>query len=116
MTQEQTELFELEISKVHNSISSIFSKEDVINLLTAMQKQFNELPKEQPEQFTKQYVLDALEEALNDFEYDEFVSCEPELQGAYGDSYSLEMHTSFDEREFKRSLLIDLENYLTPTE
>jgi len=88
----------------------------VIHLLTTMQGQFQSLPEAQPGQFTKQYILDTLEEALNDFDYDEFISCEPELCGSYGDSYSLEMNTSFDDCEFKRSFLIDLENYFTPTE
>ena len=116
MTQDQTTLFEAAISNISNSLSSIFAKEDVIHLLTTMQGQFQSLPETQPEQFTKRYILDTLEEVLNEFEYDEFVSCEPELQGSYGGSFSLEMNPSFDDHEFKRSLLIDLENYLTPTE
>jgi hypothetical protein len=116
MTQDQTTLFEAAISRVSNSPSSIFAKEDVISLLSSMQEQFSKLPDAQPELFAKRYILDTLEEVLNEFEYDEFVSCEPELQGSYGGSFSLEMNPSFDDHEFKRSLLIDLENYLTPTE
>jgi hypothetical protein len=116
MTQDQTTLFEAVISRVFNSPSSIFAKEDVIGLLTYLQKEFIKLHEPQPEQFTKRYILDTLEEVLNEFEYDEFMSCEPELNGCYGSSFSLEMNTSFDDHEFKRSLLIDLENYLTPAE
>jgi hypothetical protein len=116
MTQDQTTLFEAVISRVFNSPSSIFAKEDVTGLLTYLQKEFIKLSEPQPEQFAKRYILDTLEEVLNEFEYDEFVSCEPELQGSYGGSFSLEMNPSFDDHEFKRSLLIDLENYLTPTE
>jgi hypothetical protein len=116
MTQDQITLFEAAISNISNSLSSIFAKEDVIHLLTTMQGQFQSLSETQPEQFAKRYILDTLEEVLNEFEYDEFVSCEPELHGSYGGSFSLEMNPSFDDHEFKRSLLIDLENYLTPTE
>jgi hypothetical protein len=111
MTQDQTTLFEVAISRVSNSPSSIFAKEDVTNLLSSMQEQFSKLPEAQPEQFTKRYILDTLEEALNDFDYDEFTTFEPELQGAYGSSWSLEINHSFDDIEFKRCLLTDMENY-----
>jgi predicted RNA binding protein with dsRBD fold (UPF0201 family) len=116
MTQDQTTLFETAISNIHNSLSSIFAKEDVIHLLTTMQSQFQSLPEAQPGSFTKQYILDTLEEALNEFDYDEFTTFDPELQGAYGSSWSLEINHSFDDREFKRGLLTVLEDYLTPTE
>jgi hypothetical protein len=116
MTPQLESIFETQINNVAYCSSSIFSREDVIIILKTIRQYIDELPKEQPEQFTKQYILDTLEEALNDFEYDEFISCEPELCGSYGDSYSLEMNTSFDDCEFKRSFLIDLENYFTPTE
>ncbi len=116
MTQDQTTLFEAAISKVTTSPSSIFAKEDVMNLLTTMQEQFQSLPEAQPGSFTKQYILDTLDEVLNEFEYDEFTTFDPELQGCYGSSWSLEINHSFDDREFKRSLLVCLEDYLTPTE
>jgi hypothetical protein len=116
MTQDQTTLFEAAVSRVFNSPSSIFAKEDVIGLLTDLQKEFIKLPEPQPEQFTKRYILDTLEEVLNEFEYDEFTTFEPELHGCYGSSFSLEINHSFDDHEFKRSLLVSLEDYLTPTE
>jgi hypothetical protein len=116
MTPELESIFETQIINVAHCSSSIFSREDVIIILKTVRQYINELPKAQPEQFNKQYILDTLEEVLNEFEYDEFVSCEPELQGSCGGSFSLEMNQSFDDHEFKRSLLIDLENYLTPTE
>ena len=114
MTQELDLIFETQIANVAHCASSIFSREDVIIMLRTIRQSINDLP--DPEQFTKRYILDTLEEVLNEFEYDEFVSCEPELHGSYGGSFSLEMNPSFDDHEFKRSLLIDLENYLTPTE
>lgn len=116
MTQDQTTLFETAVSNINNSLSSIFAKEDVIHLLTTIQSQFQSLPKAQPEQFTKQYVLDTLEEALNEFDYDEFTTFDPELQDCYGSSWSLEINHSFDDQEFKRGLLAVLDNYLTLTE
>jgi hypothetical protein len=116
MTPQLEELFDAKIDNILQCHSSIFLKEDVIVILKTLKESIDELPIQEPGQFTKQYILDTLEEALNDFEYDEFISCEPELCGSYGDSYSLEMNTSFDDCEFKRSFLIDLENYFTPTE
>lgn len=115
MTQDEKTLFEVQISKVNNSAGSIFSKDDVLSLLTTLQSCIADLPQAQPEQFTKQYILDTVEEALNEFDYDEFTTFDPELQGAYGSSWSLEINHSFNDREFKRGLLTVLEDYLTLT-
>ncbi len=109
MTQELDLIFETQIANVAHCASSIFSREDVIIMLKTIRQSINDLP--DPEHFTKKYILDTLEEALNDFDYDEFTTFEPELQGAYGSSWSLEINHSFDDIEFKRCLLTDVENY-----
>jgi hypothetical protein len=116
MTQELNSLFEDQIARINACESSIFTKSDVMNILTATWNVARELPAQEPGSFTKQYILDTLEEVLNEFDYDELTTFEPELQGCYGSSWSLEINHSFDDHEFKRSLLIDLENYLIPAE
>ena len=114
MTQDQKTLFEVLISKVNNSASSIFSKDDVIGLLTTLESCIADLPEVVTTGFTKDHILHSVKEMLNEYSWDEFISCEPELHGSYGDSYSLDMNTSFDEREFKRCFISELDDYFTP--
>ena len=103
MTQDEKSLFEVTISKVKNSASSIFSKDDVLDLLTTLESGY-----------TKEQIIDAVKDLLSNYSFEEFVNCEPELQGSYGDSYSLEMNTSFDDRDFTRSFIAELEDYFIP--
>jgi hypothetical protein len=116
MTQDEKTLFEVTISKVKNSASSIFSKDDVLGLLTALESCITELPEVATTGYTKVQIIDAVKDLLNDYSFEEFVSCDPELNGSYGDSYSLEMNTSFEEREFTRAFISELEDYFTPNE
>jgi hypothetical protein len=116
MTQEQKELFETSISIVHNSPSSIFTEQDVVKVLTDLQRSIDELPKADATSFTKEQIINSVKSLLNEYSFEEFISCEPELNGSYGDSYSLEMNTSFEEREFTRSFITELEDYFTHNE
>lgn len=111
MTQDEKTLFEVTISKVNNSASSIFSKEDVIGLLTTLESCIADLPEVATTGYNAEEILRGINDVLDDYEWDEFVECEPELQGSYGDSYSLEMNTSFDDREFRRAFTSELEDY-----
>ena len=70
-------------------------------------------PSKAAQTFTKETILAAAEEVLDNAPYDEFMECEPELHGGYGDSYSLEMNYRFDEREFARMVVSELEDYFT---
>lgn len=110
MTQDQKTLFEVTIEKVKNSSSSIFAKADVIGLLTTLNDSIEELP----QGFSIEYILDAVKETLEQTHWDDLIDCEPELQGSYGDSYSLEMNTSFNERDFTKVFIDELEDYFTP--
>ena len=113
MTQDQTTLFEVTSEKVRNSASSIFSKDDVLYLLSTLQSRITELPEVVTTGFTKEQIISATKDLLNGYSWDDFIECDPELNGSYGGSYSLEMNTSFDEREFERSFLSELEDYFT---
>jgi hypothetical protein len=115
MTPELELLFETQITNVSKNMSSIFSKEDVVIMLKSLRQSIDELPENTALIFTKVNVMASVKELLDEYSFDEFISCEPELNGSYGDSYSLDMNTSFDEHEFKRSFLSELEDYFTPT-
>jgi hypothetical protein len=109
-------LFDQEITKTVDAYPSIFSKDDVVNLLSSLRTNvLNEISINTPTTgFTKDHILNSVKEMLNEYSWDEFISCEPELHGSYGDSYSLEMNTSFDEHEFKRCFISELDDYFTP--
>lgn len=112
MTPELELLFETKIDIVAKNISSIYTTEDVIIILKSLRQAIDELPKPDALALTKADIIKATKELLDDYSFEEFISCEPELHGSYGDSYSLEMNTSFDDREFKRSFLSNLEDFI----
>ena len=116
MTQDQKTLFEVSISKVNNSASSIFSKEDVIGLLTTLESCIADLPEVATTGYNTEEILRGINDILDEYEWDEFVECEPELNGSYGCSYSLEINTSFDDREFRRAFTSELEAYFEDLE
>ena len=116
MTQDQKTLFEVSISKVTNSASSIFSKDDVLGLLTTLESSIAELPEVATTGYNTEEILRGINDILDEYEWDEFVECEPELNGSYGCSYSLEINTSFDDREFRRAFTSELEAYFEDLE
>ena len=114
MTPELELLLETQITNISKNMSSIFSKEDVVIMLKSLRHSIDELPKAESTNFTKEQIINSVKSLLNEYSFEEFVSCEPELNGSYGDSYSLDMNTSFDERGFIRSFITELEDYFVP--
>jgi hypothetical protein len=115
MTQDQKTLFEVTLEKVRNSTSSIFAKEDVIGLLTTLNDSISELPEVVPEPtngFTHQFILNAVKDMLDNYDFDNYIEIDPELCGSYGSSYSLEFNTRFDESQFIRDFLCELPDFL----
>jgi hypothetical protein len=108
------ELFECQIGDTTNAYPSIFSKDDVVTLLINLKdnvlKEVSEL-----KPATSKYDVDAINRGVADildgFDFEEFFHSEPELQGGYGSSFSLEMNISFDEYQFARQLEADLTDY-----
>jgi hypothetical protein len=114
MTQEQKELFETSISMVHNSLSSIFTEQDVVKVLTDLQRSITELPEvvtEPTTGFTKEFVVESLKDMFNNYDFSQYIEVEPELNGHYSGSYELELNTSFDEAQFLRDFLCELPDY-----
>ena len=114
MTQDQKTLFEVTISKVNNSSSSIFSKNDVLGLLTTLNDCICELPEVVPEPtigYTKNQIIDAVKDMFENYDFDQYLDYEPELHGSYGGSYSLEINARFDETQFARDFLCELPDY-----
>ncbi len=114
MTPELELLFETQITNVSKNISSIYSREDVIIILKTLRHYIDELPKadEQPTiEYSPDNIVRAIKYLLDEVPFLDYVSCEPELHGSYGDSYSLEMNATFDEDEFVRHFVTDVESY-----
>jgi|688.fasta_scaffold903726_2 hypothetical protein len=113
MTQEQNTLFDSMISRIDNSSSSIFAKNDVINLIASLQEQFTSLPETTP---TTGYDIDtivkAAGEVLDNYPFEDCIEVEPELNGGYSGNYSLEFNTSFDDRSFIRNFSEELSEIL----
>jgi hypothetical protein len=107
-------LFDQEITKTVDAYPSIFSKDDVVNLLSSLRTNvLNEISINTP---TTGYDIDtivkAAEDILENFPFDECIEIEPELNGSYNGNYSLEFNTSFDDRTFIRNFSQDLSELL----
>lgn len=114
MTQEQKELFETSISMVHNSLSSIFTKQDVVKVLTDLQRSITELPEVVTEPtvgYDTATILKAVKDMLDNYDFDQYLDYDPEINGSYGGSYSLEINARFDETQFARDFLCELPDY-----
>lgn len=107
------DLFDQEITKTVDAYPSIFSKDDVCNLLSALRTAvLYEATKLQSDNvFTAKYITDSVEDLLQNFDYEEFITSEPDLCGSYGSSFTLELNTNFDEYQFARSFTNELAGY-----
>jgi hypothetical protein len=108
------DLFDQEITKTVDAYPSIFSKDDVVNLLSSLRTQVlyaaSEL-KSNDTVFTAKYITDSVEDLLQNFDFEEFITSEPDLCGSYGSSFTLELNTSFDDYQFARSFTNELTDY-----
>ena len=107
------DLFDQEITKTVDAYPSIFSKDDVVNLLSSLRTnvltEISEL--KTVTEFTPKYITDSVEDLLDNFDFEEFIVSEPELCGSYGSSFTLELNTSFDAYQFTRSFTNELTEY-----
>lgn len=117
MTQDQKTLFEVTLEKVRNSTSSIFAKEDVIGLLTSLNDSISELPEVVTEPtvgYDTATILTVIKNMLDEYDFDNYVEFDPEINGSYGGSYSLELNARFEETQFIRDFLCELPDYFEP--
>ena len=107
------DLFDVQIAKTIDAYPSIFSKDDVVNLLSSLRTNvLTEVSELKPTtEFTSKYITDSVEDLLDNFDFEEFISSEPDLCGSYGDSFTLELNTSFDAYQFTRSFVSELTDY-----
>ena len=108
------DLFDQEITKTVDAYPSIFSKDDVVNLLSKLRTiVLTEVSELKPidNVFTAKYITDSVEDLLQNFDFEEFIMSEPELCGSYGSSFTLELNTNFDEYQFARSFTNELTGY-----
>lgn len=111
MTPELELLFETQITNVSRNMSSIYSREDVVIILKTLRQSIDELPKVVAPTFTKEQVVASIKDMLENYDFDQYLDYEPELQGSYGGSYSLEINAKFDEDQFTRDFLCELPDY-----
>ena len=106
-------LFDQEITKTVDAYPSIFSKDDVVNLLSSLRTQVLYAASElkPTTTFTAKYITDSVEDLLQNFDFEEFITSEPDLCGSYGSSFTLELNTSFDDYQFARSFTNELADY-----
>jgi hypothetical protein len=107
-------LFDQEITKTMDAYPSIYTKDDVVSLLsklrTVVLTEVSEL-KPTDNVFTAKYITDSVEDLLQNFDYEEFISSEPDLCGSYGSSFTLELNNSFDDYQFAKSFTNELTDY-----
>jgi len=110
------ELFDARVDTVFNNYSSVFTKDDVISLLASLRTDaLTAVAEASPEpNYDADKIVSTIKDLLYEVPFLDYVGCEPELQGSYGDSYSLEMNTTFEEDEFIRHFVNDVENYFNP--
>ena len=114
MTQDQKTLFEVTLEKVRNSTNSIFAKADVLGLLTTLNDSISELPEVVPEPtvgYDTDTILKAIKDMLDNYDFDQYIDVDPEINGSHGNSYSLELNARFEETQFIRDLLSELPDY-----
>jgi hypothetical protein len=107
-------IFETQIANVAYCSSSIFSREDVIIILKTVRQYISELPEVVAEPtvgYDTDTILKAIKDMLNNYDFDQYLDYEPELNGSYGGSYSLEINGRFDETQFTRDFLCELPDY-----
>ena len=63
---------------------------------------------DQPSGLSVEDVTNIVTEVLENMPYDEFIEIEPELNGGYGSNFTLEINTDFNEREFTRNFIDEL--------
>ena len=110
-------IFETQIANVAHCSSSIFSREDVIIMLKTVRQSINELPETTPQPesgYDANTILTVVKNILDDYDFDNYVEVDPEINGSYGGSYSLELNARFDEAQFIRDFLCELPDYLEP--
>lgn len=109
------ELFECAIGDaINQTYPSLYTKDDVVSLLsklrTAVLVEASEL-----KSTGSLYDVDAINRAVADIidnlDFEEYITNEPELQGSYGNSFSLEINTSFDAYQFGRQIECELTDY-----
>ena len=63
---------------------------------------------DQPSGLSLDDVTTVVNDILENMPYDEFIETAPELDGGYGSSFTLEINTDFNTREFARNFLDEL--------
>ena len=111
------ELFECAIGDaVNQTYPSLYTKDDVVSLLsnlrTTVLAEASEL-----KSTGSLYDIDAINRGVADIidniDFEEYITSEPDLCGSYGSSFTLELNTSFDAYQFGRQIEVELTDYFS---
>jgi hypothetical protein len=108
------DLFDQEITKTVDAYPSIFSKDDVVNLLSSLRTNvLTEVSELKPasSQYDVNTITRGVLDILDGFDFEEFITSEPDLCGSYGSSFTLELNTSFDDYQFAKQIERDVTDY-----
>jgi hypothetical protein len=107
-------LFDQEITKTLDAYPSIYTKDDVVSLLsklrTVVLTEVSEL-KPASSQYDVEAITRGVLDILDGFDFEEFITSEPDLCGSYGSSFTLELNTSFDDYQFAKQIERDVTDY-----
>jgi hypothetical protein len=109
------ELFECAIGDaINQTYPSLYTKDDVVSLLSKLRTTIL-VESSELKSTGNLYDVDAINRAVADIidniDFEEYITSEPELHGSYGQSFSLEMNTSFDAYQFGRQIECELTDY-----
>ena len=109
------ELFECAIGDaINQTYPSLYTKDDVVSLLSKLRSTV--LVEASELKFTgSSYDVDAINrgvaDVIDNLDFEEFITSEPDLCGSYGSSFTLELNTSFDAYQFARIMEGELTAY-----
>lgn len=109
------ELFECAIGDaINQTYPSLYTKDDVVSLLSKLRTtvlvEASEL-KSTGSLYDVNAINRAVADIIDNLDFEEYITNEPELQGSYGNSFSLEINTSFDAYQFGRQIECELTDY-----
>ena len=109
------ELFECAIGDaINQTYPSLYTKDDVVSLLSKLRTtvlvEASEL-KSTGSLYDVNAINRAVADIIDNLDFEEYITSEPELCGSYGQSFSLEMNTSFDAYQFARQMECELTDY-----
>jgi hypothetical protein len=110
------ELFECTIGDaINQTYPSLYTKDDVVSLLSKLRTtvlyEVSELKPSAGTYYDVNAINRAIADIIDNIDFEEYITSEPDLCGSYGSSFTLELNTSFDAYQFSRQMECELTDY-----